>query len=116
MEPPNGVPALDVRAERFAKRMKLLLSSPHGRWMKATLAEEPNVVIGHAGWLLPSPNHVINHWRKDAAEKLGWRERDGWTAEEEDILWSHVDLEAWQAGFIGTDETREELMRDEPHW
>jgi hypothetical protein len=84
--------------------------------MKATLAGDSNVVIGHAGWLVPSSDHVMHHWRKDAAENLGWREREGWTTEEEDILWSHVNLEVWQAGFVGMDETREELMRDERHW
>jgi hypothetical protein len=116
MEPPNNVPAIEVRVERFAKRMKPWLSSPYGRWMKATLVGEPNVVIGHAGWLTPSRNHVTSHWRKDAADKLGWIVQEGWTADEEDILWSHVDLEAWQASFIEMDEIREELMRDEPHW
>jgi hypothetical protein len=116
MEPPNGVPAMNIRVERFAKRMKPWLSSPHGKWIKATLVEEPNKVIGHAGWLTPNSNHVVNHWRRDAAEKLGWSEQEGWTTEEENALWSHVNIEAWQAGFVGMDETREELMRGEPHW
>lgn len=84
--------------------------------MKATLVGKPNVAIGHAGWLIPSPNHVPNHWRRDAAEKLGWREKEGWTTQEEVELWSHVDLEAWNASFVGMDEVREELMRGVPHW
>jgi hypothetical protein len=58
MEPPDGVPPLEVCIDRFAKRMKLMISSADARWRKATLTEEPNQVIGHAGWLTPSSEHV----------------------------------------------------------
>jgi len=116
MEPPDRAPTHEVRVERFAKRTKLMLKSPDSRWMKATLAEEPNKVIGHAGWLIPSSKHIMHHWRRDAAEKLGWRGKEGWTTEEEDSLWSHVDVEHWQANFMDIDEVRADVMRGEPHW
>lgn len=114
MEP--APPILNVRVEKFAKRMKPWLTSPYGRWRKASLVGQPEVAIGHAGWLIPSSTHVPNHWRHDAAEKLGWAVKEGWTPEEQAQLWSHVDLEAWQGSFLGTDHVREELMRDTPHW
>ncbi|KAE9980200.1 hypothetical protein EG328_000434 [Venturia inaequalis] len=114
MEP--APPILNVRIEKFAKRMKPWLSSPCGKWVKATLVGKPDVAIGHAGWLIPCSTHVPNHWRQDAAEKLGWAEKEGWTPEEQVQLWSHVDLEAWQGVFLEADDVREELMRNTPHW
>ncbi|TLD25993.1 acyl-CoA N-acyltransferase [Venturia nashicola] len=114
MEP--APPTLNVRVEKFAKRMKPWLTSPYGKWMKATLVGKPDVAIGHAGWLIPNSKHIPNHWRRDAAEKLGWAEKEGWTREEQDQLWSHVNLEAWQGAFLGTDDIREELMCNTPHW
>jgi len=116
IEPPQNRPPMEVRVDRFAKRMKPWLSSPDGKWVKATLAKNPNQVIGHAGWLIPRPHHVLHHWRKDAAEKLGWREKEGLSSEEEEELWAHVDVDKWQGVFVGFDDVREELMRDEPHW
>jgi len=116
MEPPEGRPALDIRAQRFAKRMKPWLSSQDGKWMKATLAKEPNQIIGHAGWLVPRPHHILHHWRHDAAEKLGWKDQEGWTDKEVKELWAHVDLKGWNDNFEKFDAVREDIMTGEPHW
>ncbi|KAF1950564.1 hypothetical protein CC80DRAFT_496801 [Byssothecium circinans] len=81
----------DVRVARLAQRMIPWLEEPHTRWMKATLSPSspeydalaPNRVIGHAGWLLPgrTKNEILNLWRKDASDALGWREKMGWSKE-----------------------------------
>jgi hypothetical protein len=121
IEPPSrsSVP-LSVRVARFAKRMELLLKSPDAKWVKATLKSDPDQrVIGHAGWLKPIEDgrrHVMHHWRRDAVEKLGWKEMMGWTDEEVDEMWEHVDIEAWQGTFKGMDEVREKRMWGVKHW
>lgn len=116
-----------LRISRFAERMTPWLSEPHTRWTKATLsptspeydASAPNRVIGHAGWLLPdrTKSEIMNFWRKDASDFLGWKEKMGWTREYEDELWSGTDLESYQDGsFLAWDKVREGYLSGVGHW
>lgn len=116
MEPFDGRPDLKIREERFATRMKPWIAYPKARYMKVTLVNDPRRVIGHAGWLVPGPEHVLHHWRVDAAEKNGWREQQGWSQEFEDELWSHANKAGWQKVFEEYDDIRKEEMKGEPHW
>ncbi|KAJ4354614.1 uncharacterized protein N0V89_006351 [Didymosphaeria variabile] len=116
----------DVRVARFAERMIPWISEPHTRWTKATLspsspeynASEPNRVVGHAGWLLPgrTKSEIMNFWRRDASDALGWREKMGWSKEYEDDLWSGTDVKSYQDSFLLWDKVREEYLRGVGHW
>jgi hypothetical protein len=128
IEPANLRPQNDaLRAERFAIRMLPWISEPHTRWTKATLhpsspdfdPAKPGKIIGHAGWLLPgrTSSEIMNFWRRDASDALGWREKMGWSKEYEDELWSGTDLEVYQdKNFILWDEVRGEYLGGKGHW
>lgn len=57
-----------------------------------------------------------NVWRHDTFQGLGHAEREGWTPEDVEEMWSHVDTKAWGSVFTMWDLVREELMAAEPHW
>ncbi|ORY15043.1 hypothetical protein BCR34DRAFT_559444 [Clohesyomyces aquaticus] len=128
VEPKHLRPENDaLRAERFAIRMIPWLSEPHTRWTKATLNRSapdydpsaPNRVIGHAGWLLPgrTKTEILNFWRRDASDVLGWREKMGWSKAYEDELWSGTDVSAWQEPtFLRWDLVREGYLGGKGHW
>ncbi|KAF2644021.1 hypothetical protein P280DRAFT_466719 [Massarina eburnea CBS 473.64] len=127
IEPKELRPAEDIRATRFATRMIPWLDEPHTRWTKATLspsspeydASAPNRVIGHAGWLRPgrTKSEILNLWRRDASDLLGWREKMGWTQEFEDELWSGTDLKVCQDdSFVKWDIIREGYLSGVGHW
>jgi hypothetical protein len=102
------------------------LSEPHTRWMKATLhfsspdydPSEPDRVIGHAGWLLPGRTkfEILNFWRKDASNLLGWRAKMGWTEGYEAELWSGTDVEAYENMILPWDKVRGDYMNQTGHW
>lgn len=75
-------------------------------------------MIGHAGWLLPerTKGEVVNFWRRDASDVLGWREKMGWSKEYEEELWGGTDVAAYQASFLPWDKTREHHLAGIPHW
>lgn len=115
-----------LQVRRFATRMQPWLLEPHVHIVKATLSPsspsfnpaDPNRIIGHAAWQMPgrTQQQVVNFWRADAGEKLGWSEKMGWSKEEEDELWSGTDLELWQKGFLEWDEFRERRVGGKGHW
>ncbi|PVI04162.1 hypothetical protein DM02DRAFT_669346 [Periconia macrospinosa] len=129
VEPPHLRPEnwTSLRVQRLATRMTPWFSEPNVRIVKATLspssssydATAPNRIIGQAMWLLPSrtKTEIVNFWRRDASDILGWREKMGWTKEFEDELWSSVDLTKWQdAEFLPWDRAREEYLGGIGHW
>ena len=129
IEPQHLRPDNDsLRAERFAIRMIPWILEPHTRWTKATLhpsspdygpIQPPDRVIGHAGWLLPgrTKSEIVNFWRKDASDELGWREKMGWTKAYEDELWSGTDLGPYQEHtFAPWDRVRAGYMTGIGHW
>ncbi|PVH99942.1 hypothetical protein DM02DRAFT_593533 [Periconia macrospinosa] len=127
IEPTHLRAEQNVRIARFAERMIPWISEPHTRWTKATLSPSspeydpsaPNRVIGHAGWLLPerTKSEIMNFWRKDASDSLGWREKMGWTNEYEEGLWSGTDLKAYQEGsFLLWDKVRGDYLEGIGHW
>jgi hypothetical protein len=59
---------------------------------------------------------VLNFWRIDASEKLGWREKMGWSEGEERELWKGTDAEAYTESFLKWDGVRERTMRGLGHW
>ncbi|KAF2689639.1 hypothetical protein K458DRAFT_330213 [Lentithecium fluviatile CBS 122367] len=127
VEPKHLRPDNEVRFQRFATRMIPWLSEPHTRWTKATLHPSsseydplaPNRVIGHAGWLLPgrTASEIMNLWRRDASDVLGWRDKMGWTSSFEQELWSGVDVEYSQdQNFIPWDRKRHAYVGGIGHW
>lgn len=107
--------------------MKPWLTEPNLRLVKATLSPTspsfdpaaPNRVIGHAVWQLPArtEKQILNIWRRDASEQLGWREKMGWTEEEEEALWQGFDLSVWQGEeFLPWDRAREGYLKGVGHW
>jgi hypothetical protein len=120
MEPleQRGDASVDIRAARFGRRMLPWLRSPDGKWMKATLKDDPEQkIIGHAGWLIPREGrHVFHHWRRDAVEVLGWKEQTDWSDADLVEMWSHVDTEHWDGLFASIDGVRQNLMEGKPHW
>ncbi|OCK84084.1 hypothetical protein K432DRAFT_321022 [Lepidopterella palustris CBS 459.81] len=129
LEPPNLRPTdARIRHQRFATRMIPWLKEPHVLMTKAVLhpsspsfdPSNPNRVIGHAGWLAPerTRDQILNFWRRDACEKLGWCEKMGWSKEEEAELWAGTNVEAWQENFLQYDRIRADRMREvaEGHW
>ncbi|CAI6318086.1 unnamed protein product [Periconia digitata] len=129
MEPPDRRPAdwQTSRITRVATRMLPWFSEPHVRLAKVTLSPSspsydpaaPNRIIGHAMWLLPgrTSKEIINFWRRDASDLLGWKEKMGWTKEFEDELWSTFDVDAWQnLEFLPWDRAREYYMKGIGHW
>ncbi|KAH7016983.1 acyl-CoA N-acyltransferase [Ilyonectria destructans] len=115
VEPLSGRPSLDIRVARFAKRIKPWLTEPGTKWTKATLKSNGEI-IGHAGWSEPGRQPLWNVWRHDTFQGLGHAEREGWTPEDVEEMWSHVDTKAWGSVFTMWDLVREELMAAEPHW
>lgn len=112
---------------RFAERMKPWIMEPHTRWIKAKIAawspefdaSDPGRIIGHAGWLLPgrTSSEILNLWRRDAGEKLGWTAEMGWSAEFEEELWSGTDLHEYQTKcFERWDRLRESYVGGVGHW
>jgi hypothetical protein len=102
------------------------LSEPHTRWTKATFhpsspeydPSAPDRVIGHAGWLRPcrTGSEILNFWRKDASDALGWRAKMGWTEEYEADLWSGTNVEEYQKMIAPWDEVRRIYMNHTGHW
>lgn len=128
IEPKELRPENDaLRVERFAMRMAPWISEPHTRWTKATLhpsspdydPSAPSRVIGHAGWLLPgrTASEILNLWRKDASDALGWRDKMGWTKAYEEELWSGTDVGVYQEqNFLLWDRVRGGYLGDKGHW
>jgi hypothetical protein len=131
MEPPSQSQApLSTRILRLSQRMLPSLHSREAKWVKASIIDDAGneTIVGCAAWLRPVPTeagtyefstrrrHIMHHWRRDAAEKHGWAAAMGWSAEEVDEMWEHVDLAAWQNAFKSVDEVREKRMWGVGHW
>jgi hypothetical protein len=103
------------------------LSEPGTRWIKATIdssspdfdPERPNRVVGHAGWITPerTEQEILNFWRVDASQKLGWATKMGWSREYEDELWSGTDTKKYmEVMLMPLESIREDYMKGIGHW
>ena len=126
-EPQHLRPADDsLRAVRFAERIRPYIHEPGTRWTIVRLSESsprydanrPGRVLGHAGWILPerTKNEILNFFRVDASELLGWREKMGWTKEYEDELWSGINVESRQKSSVEMEDIRRSYMEGIGHW
>ena len=127
IEPKSIRPNETIRNQRFATRLSAWIQEPHTRWTKATLhpsspdydPSAPDRVIGHAGWLLPgrTATEIMNFWRRDAGDVLGWRDKMGWTESFDEELWSGVDVKAYhERNVLLWDRVREKHLGGIGHW
>ncbi|KAI4653450.1 hypothetical protein J4E93_001216 [Alternaria ventricosa] len=112
---PAGSNSLQIRIQRMAQRLTPAITDPHHCFMKAVYTPTGETV-GIAGWTLPSNPSVHNLFRRSAATHYGWKEKQCWTDEEMDEMWSHVSNENWSERFGKDDEMRREATGGERHW
>ena len=119
-ELPECRPPPEERCRRLAKRCRWWLDRPDFNLIVAVTTDEKEELMGAAGWHSPvgrdKDYFVANTLLKAEMERRNIREQAGWTHEEEDELWSAVDVAEWDRGLIECDDIRKELMKDEPHW
>ena len=99
----------------MAQRLPPAITDPHHCFMKA-IYTPTRETIGIAGWTLPTNPSVHNLFRRSAATHYGWKEKQRWTDEELDEMWSHVSNENWSERFGKDDEMRREATGGQRHW
>ncbi|KAF2493952.1 acyl-CoA N-acyltransferase [Lophium mytilinum] len=107
-------PTEAIRHERFIRRLLPTFSNPNVHWIIAKHVPT-NAIMGVAGWTAPgAPIH--NFFRRSAVDFFGWRSQYACSDAEYDALWSVLNKEAWEDQFTKDDETRKQVLGDEPHW
>jgi GNAT superfamily N-acetyltransferase len=97
----------------LAQRLLPSLSQPGLHWIKAVTPSGD--IAGIACWVAPgAPIH--NHFRRDAVDAFAWDRNMGWSADDVDALWTHVDQANWSERFKMDDERRADGLQGEPHW
>jgi GNAT superfamily N-acetyltransferase len=113
-EPPTRAPTDPAaRTHAMAQRILPSLSQPGLHWIKAVTSTGD--LAGVACWVAPgAPIH--SHFRRDAIGAFAWDEKMGWSAEDVDAMWSHVDQANWSDRFKMDDQRRVDVLEGEPHW
>lgn len=104
----------EVRVQRLAKSFQPTFSTPGITWVKAVHVPT-NTIIGAACWTGPDAP-IVCPFRRDAFTLYGWREELGWSDEQIDELFKHVDPDAWSGRHQRDDAVRKELLGGERHW
>ncbi|KAJ4314347.1 hypothetical protein N0V94_006507 [Neodidymelliopsis sp. IMI 364377] len=102
-----------ARAHALAQRLLPTITHPNNHWLNAVTPTGD--VAGMACWIAPgAPIHSL--LRRDAVTTFNWDKKMGWSTEDIDAMWSHVNDTNWSEQMKKQDEVRADVLGDEAHW